>query len=293
MPDRNPESITDLFYQVIRLIPTLQQLSTIPHDMTVAAALEIMEEKGYSQIPVKTWDEVIGVFSYRSFCRKIMEMRDDLSPYEDIGGLEVEEFVERHRYVNEDDNWESILSYISSDNSVLVGNNRNLSGIVTAMDVVDFLYRFAKPFVVIAEIELAIRRVILNCVSQAEFHNCIQNSLVQYYTPEKLPSSVTEMTSHDYHQVIGDGRNWKYFEPFFGGRGGSLRKHTRSNLEKICNLRNDAFHFKRAIDEADMLFLNNMRSWLHRRARIFESDQARAIAVTGINLRPVTEIGSA
>jgi CBS domain-containing protein len=292
MPDRNPESITDLFYQVIRLIPSLQQLSTIPHDMTVAEALEIMETMGYSQLPVKAWDEVIGVFSYRSFCRRMMEMRDDMDPDEDIGGIEVEEFVERHRYVNEDDNWESILSFISSDNSVLVGNNKNLSGIVTAMDVVDFLYRFAKPFVVIAEIELAIRRVILNCVSKTEFHVCIQNSLAQYYAPDKLPTSVTEMTSADYYQVIGDGRNWKHFEPFFGGRGGSMRKHTRSNLEKISELRNDVFHFRRAIDEADISFLNNMRSWLHRRARIFESDQERTTAISGIKLKPVTDIGS-
>jgi CBS domain-containing protein len=274
MADRDPESIADLFYLVASLVPPHQQLSTIPHDMSVTKAIKFMDKMGFSQLPVKSWDQVLGVFSYRSLCRTILDIEDELDPNEAIGDMSVEDFVEQHRFVNEDDNWESILRHINNDDSVLIGNRRHLVGIITGMDVVDFLYQVAKPFVVIAEIELSIRRMITNCVDDGELQVCIQNSLSQLYSPDKLPTSVTEMYFNDYVQIIGDGRNWKHFEPFFGNAPG-MRKRTRNYLKRIGELRNDIFHFRRSMEDEDLRFLNNKRDLLQNKARIFEGEQRR------------------
>jgi predicted transcriptional regulator len=274
MSDSHPQPITELFYLVASLISTQHQLSTIPHDLTIAEAVEYMEDMGFSQLPVKSWNTVIGVFSYRSFCRSILEIQEELDPSETIGEMIVGDFIEQNRFVNEDDNWESILRYLDSDDCVLIGNRENLSAIVTPMDVIDFLYRVAKPFVVIAEIELSIRRMITNCVDDGELQLCIHNSLSQLYSPDKLPTSVTEMNFNDYVQIIGDGRNWEHFEPFFGNARG-MRKRTRNYLNRIGELRNDIFHFRRSMEDEDLRFLNNKRDLLQNKARIFEGEQRR------------------
>lgn len=292
MTDSTSESITDLFYLVGSLLSSQEQLSTLPHDMSVAAAIEYMGELGLSQLPVTSWTTVIGVFSYRSFCRFILEMENEFDQNEIIGEMSVGEFIEQHRFYNNDDNWESILGRIKSDNSVLVGNRDSFSGSITPMDVVRFLYKVAKPFVVIAEIELSIRSMITNCVNNEELHTCIQNSLAQLYPSDKLPAKLTEMTFNDYFQVICNGHNWVHFEPFFGGSGGSMRKRTRNYLKKIGELRNDVFHFKRTLEEGEIQFLNNKRDLLQNKARIFEGEQRQAAAINETQIQAPAEVRS-
>lgn len=79
------------------------------------------------------------------------------------------------------------------------------------------------------------------------------------------------MTFNDYVQLIGDGRNWQHFERTFGG----TRQSTRSKLERIRDLRNDFYHFRKAmtIDEYDELLA--LREWLLLRARLRQAMGAR------------------
>jgi CBS domain-containing protein len=275
MPIENRTAITDLFYLVGNLLSEELSLSTIPHDMSVEDAVGIMEEYGYSQMPVNVWTETIGIFSYRSFCKAILEMEEDGAMGESILDMPVADFIEQFRFVNADENWESILPHINKDNGVLVGNSTSLDGILTAMDVVSFLQKLTKPFVMIAEIELSIRQIINSCVTTDELHVCVQNSLSQQYPADKLPLSVGSMTFNDYVQVIGDGRNWTHFESFFGGKDGRIRNPTRRTLKRIGELRNDLFHFKRTLEDDDLHYLSNKRSWLQRRAKIYEGQRRR------------------
>lgn len=281
MSDRSLESITDLYYLVSNLVSEQRQFSNIPHDMSITEAIRIMDEIGISQIPVKSWNTLIGVFSYRSFCRTILEMDGEIDPNELIGDMSVGEFVEQHPFVNDDDYWESIITHLESGNCVLVGNRENFRASITPMDVVVFLYKVAKPFVAVAEIELSIRRMITSCVDRETLQDCFQNSLSQLYSPDNLPTCVTEMTFNDYVQVICDGRNWVHFEPFFGNSRG-MRRHTRNYLIRIGELRNDIFHFRRLIGEDDIRFLNTKRDWFQNKARIYESKRRRIVDVAQI-----------
>lgn len=273
MPEPVTSSITEVFYLVSSLIPEEQQPAMIPHDMPVLEAIEYMEEKGYSQLPVISWSSVIGVFSYRSFSKGVLEI--ELEPYESITELSVGDFVERLRFADENDNWESILRIIKRDGFILIGNRTSTRKIITSTDIINFLHRVGKPFVVLAEIELSLRRVIENCVNVANLEECFQNGLSQYYAAEKMPALIVELNFNDYVQIIGDSRNWQYFKPFFGHSPG-LRKRTRNALKQVGELRNDAFHFRRHINDEDTHYLNTKRIWLHRRAMIFEDERRKA-----------------
>ena len=277
MADIPPGSTTDLFYLVANLLPSDQLLATIPTNTTISKAIEFMERHGYSQVPVVTTvkQNVIGIFSCRSFTKGVLDLDGELEPNETFGEMAVGDFVESFRFVNKDDNWESIIRYLDRDGSVLVGSREFLDGIVTTIDVVNFLHQVAKPFVLIAEIELSIRRIISNCVNDEELHICAQNSLSDKYSPEEMPARVEDMTFNDYVQVIGDGRNWTHFDQFFGNARGQ-RRRTRNMLQQVGELRNDVFHFRRSLEDGDLRFIQNKRDLLQQKAIIFEGAQGQA-----------------
>ena len=58
-----------------------------------------------------------------------------------------------------------------------------------------------------------------------------------------MPTELHAMTFNDYIQIVGDGRRWEHFEPFFGGN----RVRTRAKLEQLRDIRNVIFHFRREI----------------------------------------------
>jgi len=167
---------------------------------------------------------------------------------------------------------------LRQSDGILVGQRTNPDElhIVTAIDVVNFLHQVAMPFVLIVEIELSIRQMINSCVTHEELQTCISNCLEQFYTPESMPTLVNEMTFNDYVQVIGDGRNWHHFERFFGNAQGQ-RRRTRTMLQKIGELRNDVFHFRRQIEEENLRFLSNKRDLLEQKAVIFEGGQEQTV----------------
>ena len=68
-----------------------QQLWTIPRDTEVADALVIMRREGFSQLPVMHNERLVGVFSYRSFARRLLEL--NLGAGVDVLRISVADFV--------------------------------------------------------------------------------------------------------------------------------------------------------------------------------------------------------
>jgi hypothetical protein len=187
--------------------------------------------------------------------------------------LPVDEFVEQFQFVQPSDNWESILKYLDREDGVLVGHRDRLDGILTPMDVLSYLHRIASPFVMLAEIELSLRRIIIACVSDDELRTCILNSLPSKYSQGDLPASLSEMTFNDYVQIIGDRSNWSHFTKVFGS-GDWQRKTTTQRLRQVGELRNEVFHFRREIVSQDLETLSARRDWLQMKARAFEGVKA-------------------
>lgn len=266
--DAGPPPLTDSFYRVNSFLPDEQVLVTVRPDTTVADAIRLMREHGFSQLPVVEGNQVLGVFSYRSFSIRVLEMRHTAGML--IGDLPIDEFIEDLRFVHINEDPASAFNLLDYDDAVLVGEPGRLQGILTAMDILRRLYNLTSPFVLLAEIEVTLRNLIGICVDQDGLEECVKNSLANQYQEGQIPADIQEMTFNDYVQVLGDGRNWPKFEEVFG-KGDWKRKRTRAKLEEIRDVRNDAFHFKRALTKRDLDILLAHRDWLFMVARKVEA----------------------
>jgi predicted transcriptional regulator len=255
-----PESIAELFHRLNRVIPENQIVVKVSSTTKVCEAMQAMKKAGYSQVPVVEAETVLGVFSYRSLAEGVMRMRKTKMA---VGDLPVEEFVEKAHFARVTDDLATIFDWLDRNSAVLVGEQDRLQAIVTAMDVLRYLYGVASPFVLLAEIELALRALISIAVEGELFAKCAKASLTSKYGPDKVPTRMNEMDFNDYIQLVGHGDNWKYFAPIFGG----MRETVRVKLEEIRDLRNDVFHFKRELTPDDHENLVQDRDWMLMRAR--------------------------
>jgi predicted transcriptional regulator len=265
--------VSELFHRINRIIPENQHLLTISPQTTASEALALMQKHGFSQVPVVDGGEVLGVFSYRSFSKKAAAAdlqewtRQKCAP----GELPVDEFLERFEFARVTDEMRQVFDAMDRDNGVLIGSPEQLQCILTPMDFLRYLYKIASPFVMLSEIELALRALIRSAVSKEELAQCITRSLSNLYK-ETLPSTIEEMTFDNYQTLVSHGDNWTKFESIFGG----TRVRTSGKLKEICALRNDLFHFKRELTLQDHETLNDHRGWLLLKVK--EADLRRRTA---------------
>jgi predicted transcriptional regulator len=258
---RELDLVSELFHRINRIIPEKQHLLVIAPDTSVREAVTLMHRHGYSQVPVVAGGEVVlGVFSYRSFSQSAaaLSLQDWTQQRCAPGDLRVDEFLERFEFARVTDEMRHVFDAMDRDNGVLIGSPEQLQGILTPMDFLRYLYKVASPFVMVSEIELALRALIRLAVSQEELALCISRSLSQLYGASELPSALEQMRFDNYQVLIAHGDNWPKFEPIFSG----TRTRTSAKLKEIGGLRNDLFHFKRELTLQDHETLNNHRDWL-------------------------------
>jgi predicted transcriptional regulator len=256
-------SITELFHRINSVLPDDQRVLSVPGDMLASEALELLNEHRYSQLPVIIGDEVIGMFSYRSFSRTVMELAYSKARSKAfLEDLTVEECYEPAEFARITDEFQKWFDVLDDHNAVLVGEPQLLQGVVTPMDVLRYLYQVAKPFVLVAEIETCLRALIRIAADTDQLAECAKTALARVYSEETLPTRLEDMTFHDYVQIIGDGRNWSRFHPVLRG----TRERTRAKLEEMNELRNGVFHL-REISLEDHQRLASLRDWMLVKAR--------------------------
>jgi CBS domain-containing protein len=255
------DRVSELFHRINRIIPANQRLFTIPPQMPAREALALLQEYGFSQAPVVSGGEVLGVFSYRAFSKKAAAatLQEWTQQKTAPGDLPVDEFLEQFEFARVTDEMLQVFDAMDRDNGVLIGSPERLQGILTPMDFLRYLYNIASPFVMLWEIELALRELIRFAVSEEELAYCITKSLSHLYKPpNRLPSTLEQMTFGDYQLLISHSDNWTKFESILGGP----RTRTSAKLKQISELRNDLFHFKRQVTVQDHETLNDHRTWL-------------------------------
>jgi hypothetical protein len=152
-----------------------------------------------------------------------------------------------------------VFDAMDRDNAVLIGAPERLVGVLTPMDFLRYLYRVASPFVMVSEIELALRALISRTLSREKIEVAAKRCLSRVYGSEdKVPVSLEDMTFDNYQSLISYGENWAELEPAFGG----TRPRTSGKLKEIGDIRNDLFHFKREITLRDHQILAAHRDWL-------------------------------
>lgn len=161
---------SELFHRINRIIPENQELLIVPPTCRVRDAVDLMRKHAYSQVPVVQNGEVLGVFSYRSFAKEAATTTLDVLNSQGcaLGDLTVDEFVEKFEFANVTEEMSRVFDSMDRDNGVLIGSPDRLIGILTPMDFLRYLYKVASPFVMVSEIELALRALIRLSLSDAE-----------------------------------------------------------------------------------------------------------------------------
>jgi CBS domain-containing protein len=228
-----------------------------------------MRKHGYSQLPVVENGEVLGVFSFRSFAQTAGETLEDWTRQKCApGDLPVAEFLERFEFARVTEEMNRVFDAMDRDNGILIGTPERIVGILTPMDVLRYLYQVASPFVMVLEIELALRALIGLALSPEKIVAAARRCLSSAYGGEdKVPTSLQDMTFDNYQSLISHGENWKDFELVFGGN----RTRTSGKLKEIGGIRNDLFHFKREITMQDHQTLAGHRNWLLNKIKEVEA----------------------
>jgi hypothetical protein len=232
-----------------------------------------MEKHGYSHVPVIHNDQVVGVFSHRSFARHAAKPQLDTLNSEKYapGDLAVDECLEAFEFSRITDEMVVSIERIKRAESLVVGSGQNkVLGIIGPADFLAYLYQVAMPFVTLSEIELSVRRLIDLAVDEQQLRVAAIRSLKNKYgNEEKIPASLDSMTFDDYKQLLQHDDNWRIFAPFFGGN----RQRVASKLKDIGSIRNFVFHFKGEITENQRNKLKEVRDWLLGRVQFAPARQ--------------------
>jgi predicted transcriptional regulator len=265
--DRSPfarefDLVSELFHRINRVLPIDQAPLKVQPDCRARDAIALMAEHRYSQVPVVSGDKVLGVFSYRSFAEDVARTTlDELNQQKCApGDLAVIEYLEQFEFARVTDEMSKVFEAIDRDDGVLVGDPEKLLGVLTPMDFLRYLHRVANPFVVLSEIELALRALIRIALHPDDLAAVAKRALESIYQGrmDELPLVLEEMTFEDYRSLLDFGETWNHFEPFFG----TARKRVSGKLKEVRVIRNDVFHFRREITAADQKTLTTHRSWL-------------------------------
>jgi len=252
---------SELFHRINRIIPQNQVLLTVPPSCRARDAVALMQQHGYSQVPVVDNGEVLGVFSFRSFAGHAAGAtldewsRQKCAP----GDLRVDDCLEQFQFARVTEEMISVFDAMDRDNGVLIGTPERLVGVLTPMDFLRYLYQVASPFVMVSEIELALRALIRSAMSQEDILAAAKRCLSSVYGGEdRVPTLLEDMSFDNYQSLISHGENWTHFEPVLG----STRTRASAKLKEINAIRNDLFHFRREITLKDHQTLADHRNWL-------------------------------
>lgn len=234
------------------LLPKGQEALKVDEATPAWDAVEQMTDNGYSQLPVTSGGRIIGVFTWRSFSKRVTDLRKSGVKAAELPVRECMEparFIDEHVYIDTATDWSDI-------DYVLVGTESKLVGILCVADVFARLNDFAEAFVLIFEIESEVRDLIVEMVGETGLPQLISNMRVPENTRPLL--SVTDFTFDQYRGLICTKCNWPSFERAFT----SIREVVDEDFKQITELRNVVFHFRRGITPRDTDRLRRFRDAL-------------------------------
>lgn len=302
------------------LLPKDQQPLVIDDDTSAADAIERMIDADYSQLPVRNGVGIItGVFTWKSFGKRVADLRGtklsaiDL-PVKDTD-LEPPRFITPETYIDTETDWGN-LDY------VLVGEPKDLLGILSISDVLGRLNDFAEAFVLLFEVEHEIRDLIKLVYSQQELTdvceamanslkapldaaatelvalvegeaaitskpqvNTIQRAakLLREAGKSRPVTTLEDLTFSQYKGIICAVANWPRFQPVFS----TQRELAEADFDDVNQIRNDVFHFRRSIRPSDTDRLRRFRDKLQFNRELFQSHQAPAPSPPKVSRRRV------
>ncbi|WP_421118586.1 CBS domain-containing protein [Aquihabitans daechungensis] len=249
-----------LFHVVNDLVPDGQELVTVPPDASVEEAMQLMRDHDYSQLPVLSGPNVLGLFSYRSLASHLPTAKQR------VLDRDVEDLSDEPDFARVTDDLQDILPTLNRREAVLVGDPDNLLGVVTPTDVAAHLMDVTQPFILLKEIELSLRWLVRSMCPSGSLQTCIGSALGHQYGTGKapLPTDLDQLTLRELVEVVLNNESYREFFLTLFGRD---RSTPRSHLMPIPEIRNAVLHFRGDPSYADVDQLLSTRAWLQRKVR--------------------------
>lgn len=263
--EQSSDSLVATFHLVNSLLPDEQNVVSVSPGTPVRQALALMQKHGFSQLPVMEGNLVLGVFSYRSFVARIVELG-----FIDIERVEVDDCLEDFEFVRTSSEIKAVFECLDRDGAVLVGDPDRLVAVATPIDLIQYLYSVAHPFVLIQEIELVLQGLVRAAMSEGELAGRIQRAISSKYVgaEDRMPTKLVDLTFAELVQTVTHGTN---YSDAFCMLLGKNRDSARGFLDPIPRIRNEIFHFRRAVTSEDVQTLASTRIWLLRKARTIQA----------------------
>jgi predicted transcriptional regulator len=266
--------VEEVFHRINKILPDTQEMLEFPPEMPARDAVAKLLRLHYTQAPVVQSGRVVGMFSLRSFAHEAASGgREHWSQLKCApGDLPVEEFLEQQPFVSINDELKTVFDLLDKHDAALVGSEERIVGILTPMDVVGYLYRVASPFVLISEIELALRGLVRSVLDEESIRNCLLCALVN--TNNNPPENLENTTFDQLLSLVCHGDNWTNHFATLGGN----RALFRARLVRVRDIRNDLFHFKRGATVEDHQYLSEVRDWILARVKRIENKTTGGVA---------------
>jgi len=225
-----------------------------------------MKRHNLSQVPILIGSTILGSFSHRSFSEGILKLA---KREKDVVNQPVEAFSEELKITSIHEELTKLLEEFELKDAVLVGSENRLQGVVTTVDVLQYLYKAASAYIMLGEIELAIRELMNASVNGEELQHCIDKCLKENYEKHSypIPTRLEDMNLGDYVLILRYKGFWGKFKDTFGGS----YSMAQVKLELLSGLRNDVFHFRRDLTDEEYGYLKDTRDWLLKRIVKLES----------------------
>ncbi len=282
------------------LLPKDQQPLTLEGSTPASDAIERLIDSGFSQVPVEDKaGRIIGVFSWKSFGKRVAELRTaNIKPTElpIREAMEPAHFIGPEVYIDTETDWGNI-------DHILVGTADELLGILCIADVFGRLNDFAEAFVLLYEIEHEIRDLIHDVYDDGELAEVLEAMMASANRPAAkvvaelkqvieergtIPAvgkairllraggagrleSLEDFTFAQYRTLICCEANWPQFQPVFD----TMRELLNVDFGKVNELRNIVFHFRRGITPKDTDRLRRFRDRLRYDRELFARQEEK------------------
>lgn len=216
-------------------------------DASLAEAVTKMLKNDYSQLPVMQNErEVKGAITWRSIAS-----RQSLGQH----GTTAKDFMDQVDVLDSDASLFDAIRIIIDRQYVLVrGSDKRISGIVTSSDLAGQFQLLTEPFLLLAEIENAIRRAIASRFTAEQLSAAKDPADVT-----RKVNTVHDMTFGEYVRLLENPGNWHCFAPTLD------RNEFVGTLRRIGTTRNDIMHFDPdGIEPAELEVLRDFSKFLRR-----------------------------
>ena len=224
---------------------------TVKRDEPVEKAMQLMISHDYSQLPVtQNLRDIDGMISWRSISLARLKGIQTKS-------TRVMAFTDKaYETVRADDElFRAFQKFVDHDAVLVVGNEGNITGIVTATDLSIMFREQSEAFLLLSEIENQLRRLI----TRGKFKAAELRAAKDIQDKKRSVGSVADLTFGECVRFLENPDNWKRLKTNLH------RKTLREQLIAVRDIRNEVMHFSPdGLSKDQWLQLKGLRTLLRR-----------------------------